>query len=41
MNPFTRRQALRTGLAAATGAVVQFGGIATLLGAAPAQAAST
>jgi nitrate/nitrite transport system substrate-binding protein len=38
MTPFTRRQALRTGLAAATGAVVQFGSLATLLGAGPAQA---
>ena len=39
MTPFTRRQILRTGLAAATGAVVQFGSLATLLGAGPAQAA--
>ncbi|MFM8935511.1 MAG: CmpA/NrtA family ABC transporter substrate-binding protein [Vulcanococcus sp.] len=39
MPSITRRQALLTGLAAATGAVVQFGGVASLLAGSPAQAA--
>jgi nitrate/nitrite transport system substrate-binding protein len=39
MSTVTRRQALLSGLAAATGAVIQFGGVAALLGAGPAQAA--
>ncbi|MFM7269922.1 MAG: ABC transporter substrate-binding protein, partial [Cyanobium sp.] len=39
MSSVTRRQALLYGLAAATGAVIHFGGVAALLGAGPAQAA--
>ena len=39
MSSVTRRQALLSGLAAATGVVIQFGGVAGLLGAGPAQAA--
>ena len=39
MTPITRRKALFSSLAAATGLVVQFGGVAGLLSASPAQAA--
>ena len=39
MSHLTRRQALLTGLTIATGVVVQFGGIASLLSAGPVQAA--
>jgi nitrate/nitrite transport system substrate-binding protein len=39
MSSITRRKALLSGLAAATGLVVQFGGVAGLLGTSPAQAA--
>jgi nitrate/nitrite transport system substrate-binding protein len=39
MSSITRRKALLSGLAAATGVVVQFGGVAGLLGTSPAQAA--
>lgn len=39
MPSITRRKALLTGLAAATGVVVQFGGVASLLAGSPAQAA--
>ena len=39
MSPMSRRKALFTGLVAATGLVIPFGGVATLLTAAPAQAA--
>jgi nitrate/nitrite transport system substrate-binding protein len=39
MSSITRRKALLSGLAAATGVVVQFGGVTGLLGTSPAQAA--
>ncbi|MCP9775502.1 ABC transporter substrate-binding protein [Cyanobium sp. HWJ4-Hawea] len=39
MTPITRRKAIFTGLATATGIAIQFGGIASLLNSSPAQAA--